>query len=314
MAASARGRGFVVRTFYRLNVTHGEDGGRAAEARRLRVEEQLSGRQIQERLGVSKIVLQEWLRGIPPPEWTRRPTAKDGLRAAAIELRLRNWSVNDIAVELGVARSTAWLWVKHLPLDRDSERAREKMAKAKQLTDGRWQAHRAARDARRASIQAVAAAEVGGLSDRELLLLGAAIYWCEGSKVKPWRPHDVTVTFINSDPVLVSMFIRFLESVGVSRGSPSYRVSIHESADATAATMWWRDRLDLPISRFLRPSLKRHNPRTNRRNTGDDYHGCLVVKVPKSRELYWRIEGMMSAIGRLLDDEGRGGSSDVGLG
>ena len=71
-------------------------------------------------------MLQDWLRGIPPPEWTRRPNAKDDLRARAVELRGQGWSVNDIALELGVARSTAWQWVKHLPLDLDSDRARRK--------------------------------------------------------------------------------------------------------------------------------------------------------------------------------------------
>jgi transcriptional regulator with XRE-family HTH domain len=55
-----------------------------AEARRLRSEEGLSGRQIQQRLGVSKTLLQEWLRGVPPPAWTARPTAKDDRRARAL--------------------------------------------------------------------------------------------------------------------------------------------------------------------------------------------------------------------------------------
>lgn len=43
--------------------------------------------------------------------------------------------------------------------------------------------------------------------------------------------------------------------------------------------------------------MKRHLPRTTRHNTGADYHGCLVIRVPKSRELYWRIEGILSGIG-----------------
>lgn len=75
---------------------------------------------------VGSATLADWLRGIEPPEWTRRPNAKDDLRAEAIELRKQGWSVNDLAVRLGVAKSTAHLWVKHIPLDPNSERAREK--------------------------------------------------------------------------------------------------------------------------------------------------------------------------------------------
>jgi hypothetical protein len=91
----------------------------AAEARRLRSEEELSARQIRERLGIGKELLQELLRGVPPPEWTRRPNAKDELRARALELRGQGRSVNAIADELGVSKSTAYLWVRHLPFDKD---------------------------------------------------------------------------------------------------------------------------------------------------------------------------------------------------
>jgi len=71
------------------------------EARRLRVEEQLTIAQIKDRLGVSRATLEGWLRGIPAPEWTKRPTAKDDLRARAVELRLAGHWVPSIARELG---------------------------------------------------------------------------------------------------------------------------------------------------------------------------------------------------------------------
>jgi transposase-like protein len=70
------------------------------------------------------------LRGIAPPEWTRRPNAKDELRRQALELRAEGWSVNDLAGKLGVAKSTAYAWLKHLPLDPNSERASRKQAHA----------------------------------------------------------------------------------------------------------------------------------------------------------------------------------------
>jgi len=42
--------------------------------------------------------------------------------------------------------------------------------------------------------------------------------------------------------------------------------------------------------------LKRHNPTTVRLNQGDEYHGCLVVHVAKSRELYDTIVGLWQGI------------------
>ena len=56
------------------------------------------------------------------------------------------------------------------------------------------------------------------------------------------------------------------------------------------------------MERFGRTTVKRHKPVTVRRNTGVDYHGCLVINVPRSRELYWRIEGMIAELFRIADD------------
>lgn len=278
----------------------------AAEARRLRSEEQLSVRQIQQRLGATRQQLSRWLRGLPPPAWTARPNAKDDLRQRAVTLRGQGWSVTDIALELGVAKSTAWRWVRHLPLDGDSERAQRKRAHSKLMTDALWSARRTARDERRAGIIAGAVSSVGALTARELVLIGAVLYWCEGKKAKPWRPDDNYLVFTNSDPGLVELFIRFVERKGVPREALTYRVSIHESADVDRAAAWWAARLGLPGHRFQRPTLKRHVPRTVRHNTGADYHGCLVIRVPRSREVYWFIEGIMRGLAVSADDSQSG--------
>jgi transposase-like protein len=274
----------------------------ADEVRRLRIVEQLSVREIRARTGLGRNQVHDLLRGVPPPERTRRPNAKDDLRAAAVELRAEGRSVNDIARQLGVAKSTAYQWVRHLPLAEEGAGAERRRAHAALMNEARWSAHRKARDAARAAEQVRAAGLVGSLADRDLLLLGAAVYWCEGTKSKPWRRDD-RLQFVNSDPGLLALFLRFLEVCGVDRAVPSYRVSIHETADLDAALKWWARKLDLPVGRFQRANLNKHRPATLRRNVGDDYRGCLVITVPRSRELYWRIEGM---IAELFQTVGRG--------
>lgn len=182
-----------------------------------------------------------------------------------------------------------------IPID-EAERARRRRERAKEGPHRQWSAYRERRDCLRSDAHTEAASVVGELSDRDLLLLGAAIYWCEGGKSKPWR-LDERVIFVNSDPLLVGLFLRFLEAQGRDRDSVSYRVSIHESADHEAAVAWWVERLALPRERFQRTTLKRHVPKTKRRNTSTDYHGCLIIYVPKGRELYWQIEGVIRGCG-----------------
>ncbi|GLY03381.1 helix-turn-helix domain-containing protein [Actinoplanes sp. NBRC 101535] len=269
--------------------------GPRAEARRLRVDPGLSRAQLMKQFGVSNGTLTDWLRGIEPPEWTRRPNAKDDVRREAVTLREEGWSINDIAARLGVAKSTAFRWVGHVPLDPDAERAQEKRKLAEKRIAGRWDDYRADRDQRQAEIWGQAARDVGALSDRDVLLLGAVAYWCEGSKSKPWARYD-RLTFINSDADLLALHLRFLRLGGYRPDELAYRLQIHETADADAATDWWCRRLGVPRSRFRKPTIKKHVPETRRANVGDDYHGCLVIDAPKSREFYWRMEGVMRAV------------------
>src|SRR3981081_2573647 len=75
-----------------------------------------SRREIKEILGIaSNQTLSEALRGEPPPEWTRRPNAKDRLRARARELREQGLDYDEIAAELLVSKSSVSLWVRDMP-------------------------------------------------------------------------------------------------------------------------------------------------------------------------------------------------------
>jgi hypothetical protein len=220
-----------------------------------------------------------------------------GRQARAVALRGDGWSVNDIALELGVARSTAWRWVRHLPLDPDSDRARLKREHAKVMTDARWERSRSDRANRRLSIYQATAESVGLIATPELIRLGAIMYWCEGTKVKPWRPGTERLVFTNSDPGLIALYLRFLAALDVSSDRIQYRLAIHETADVGAAEAWWGEIVGVPHERFQRTTLKRHAAKTTgRHNVDDDYHGCLVVTVRRSRDLYWQVEGLVAGI------------------
>jgi hypothetical protein len=282
------------------------DDPRRSEARRLRMETRMSLARLREHFGVSRDVMADWLRGLPTPGWATRPRAKDDLRDEAIRMRAEGCTVPAIAARLKVSRSSAYLWTRHLPLDRTPEEAEERRRRhMKAMREARWRPLNQARDEERSALNESEAAWVGALSEREVMLLGAVAYWCEGQKSKPWQPNRCRVVFINSDPVLIQLFLRFVAQLGAEGASLRYRLSIHESADVEAAGHWWAAVAGVPRERFSRPTLKKHNPATVRYNVGAPYRGCLIVEVPKSRRLYWRIEGIVRGIaaagGRLGD-------------
>jgi hypothetical protein len=158
-----------------------------------------------------------------------------------------------------------------------------------------WARERKVRAAHRANERNAAAAEIGGLSNREVVIAGAIAYWCEGSKTKPYARGD-RVIFTNSDPRLILFFLRFLDAAGISRSDLRFCLQIHESADVAAAQRFWIEVTGSKDEQLLRPTLKRHNPKTTRKNVGDDYHGCLRIEVRRGTRLYGRIEGWATAV------------------
>jgi len=237
-----------------------------------------SRREIKELLAItSNWTLNEVLRGEPPQPWTWRPNAKDDLRAKARDLREQGLDYEQIVAELGVSKSSVSLWVRDLPRPPglSYEECRKRSAEGVRKY---WAVEGPIREAEREAISAAAATQIGQLNDREILIAGAIAYWCEGAKNKPYRRSD-RVTFMNSDPALIKFFLRFLEFAGIGREDLVYRVQIHETADVEAAQRFWLDVTQAHPAQFRRPTLKRHNPKTVRKNTGGDYHGCLRIDV-----------------------------------
>ncbi|MFI2791351.1 hypothetical protein, partial [Kitasatospora sp. NPDC018614] len=235
----------------------------------------LSRRQIRDRLHVdNNDILNRLLEGEPAPEWTKRPNAKDDLRDRARELRLQGWTYDQIQVELGCSKSSVSLWVRDLP----RPERRDPSEQAKLAARKRWEHELAVRDEKRQQTKAAATSEIGAMSDRELFLTGVALYWAEGAKDKSYARRE-NVQFINSDPSVIRIFRSWLDLLGVEPERRRYRVMIHETGDVEGAERYWAGLLKVDASLFMRTTLKKHNPKTTRKNVGEDYRGCLVISV-----------------------------------
>lgn len=262
-------------------------------------------------LGVSKSSLSLWLRDLPHPdpqrdrrpgapaaerpEWTGDvPTTTAGRRALARELRLAGGLLREIADLLAVSVGAVHGYVADLPVPArarhggDGDHVR-RMARA------RWDAVLAERERERQAVKADAAAAVGRLTRRDLQLAAVTAYWAEGAKDKPYARRE-QVTFINSDEGMIRLWVAWLDDIGFPQEHRRYALSIHETADAVAATRSWAAVLGVPVERFSRPTVKRHDPKTVRLNLGEAYRGCLVVRLVQCRELYQRIEGAWHGI------------------
>ncbi|MET9653148.1 hypothetical protein ABZZ44_23150 [Streptomyces sp. NPDC006460] len=221
----------------------------------------------------------------------RHPNAKDALRERARELRGEGRTYDEIQQELGCSKSSISLWVRDLPRPAPRHTPEEQRA----LMNEGLRRFREAREERRRTVRRTAHEEIGGLSDRELFLVGVALYWAEGQKSKSYARRE-RVIFVNSDPDVILVFQAWLRLLGVEPDRVKYRVMIHQTADIPGAERFWADAVGTEVGRLQRTTIKKHNPRTVRKNVGDGYRGCLVVVVANSADVYCRIEGWWSGI------------------
>jgi hypothetical protein len=228
----------------------------------------------------------------------RTPQELDQLRKEAVALRRQGRSRRQIKEMLGfISNSTLnkILRGEPLPAERAGPGYAESRRRAAEGVRRYWAAEGARREAARAAISAAAAAQLGELTDREILIAGAIAYWCEGAKSKPYR-IDEYVRFVNSDPALIRLFLKFLEKRGVSQEGLRFRVHIHEYGDVKAATSYWASVTAAAPGQFARPIIKHHAPRAPRPLDNSNYHGCLQISVARSSGLYREITGWADGI------------------
>jgi hypothetical protein len=80
---------------------------------------------------------------------------------------------------------------------------------------------------------------MGGLSDRELLMVGLALYWAEGAEDKPWRRAG-EVKLINSDPTVSAAVPALAEHEGapIDRPPRPHRRLVASRCGYSGAERW----------------------------------------------------------------------------
>ncbi len=207
-------------------------------------------------------------------------------KAKAISLRKQGLSYNEILREVSVAKSTLSVWLKNVGLAKaQKQRLTEKRRIAQQKAQ---QACRHIRVIRETAIIKAARLEVGKINKREFWLIGAALYWAEGTKQKPTHVSQ-KVSFNNSDPKMILIFDKWVkEFCDRDQNGIIYSIYIHTTGNVERAKNFWGELLNTPIEKVY---FKKGNPKTTRKNTQDNYYGLLRIEVRNSTDLNRKIKG-----------------------
>ena len=197
----------------------------------------------------------------------------------ARELRAEAWTLQEIADELGVSKSSASLWcrgVEFVPKPRNRGHSGHKphplhVKKLEEIERCRIEAEQI----------------IGELSERELLMFCLALYAGEGSKTPG------SVIFANSDPLLMAVFVSWLRDFfKVDESRLRMKIYLHSDLDLEAATRFWSEVSEIPIEQFRSPYRVAVGPT---RRTNRHVNGCATVSYSCTLT-HRRVMAMVEAI------------------
>lgn len=182
-------------------------------------------------------------------------------RTEALKMRLKGYSYSEINAALEIPKATLSGWLRDIVLS-DSARARLKQRTREGgvnalIKRNILQTVHAEKRAFKAQQQACA--EIGALSDRDLRIVGATLYWAEGYKRLKVRGGKErvghSISFVNSDAEMVRVFVRFSrEILGISEDHMKVSMRLYAHINEQEAMRHWIRVTGLPESSFRKTS------------------------------------------------------------
>ena len=148
-------------------------------------------------------------RGSIPRSATMHPKYQE-----VIKLRKEGKTYREIAKSAGVSKNSVSRWCKNLKLPLIAQRILKKKNKQNKeifIKYNRLKAERVRIE--NLKIEKRTAKEIQAFSKYELKLMGAVLYWAEGYKNKATTQSNKRIDFVNSDPYVIALFLRFLREI-----------------------------------------------------------------------------------------------------
>lgn len=215
------------------------------------------------------------------------------LRDKARQLRSAGSSLNEITERLKIPKSTARYWCRDIVL---SKRQLKNLFQ-KQIIGGALSAEtlRKKRLSKIGKLKQEGMADIGKLSNKELFLVGIALYWAEG-----YNKGDGEFGFTNSNPRIINLIIRWLNNCcNISKDRIHLRIAInylHKNRIANILKFWSRA-TDIPKFQFSKPTFIKVKNKKIYLNP-ENYFGTLRIKVRNSTDFRRKIMGWIEGIAK----------------
>lgn len=205
-------------------------------------------------------------------------------------LRKQGLSYNEILQKVSAAKSSISLWCRGIELTPGQKNRLIKKVEKNRRRFGRLGPGSKSIALKRRKeiykIKKTAKKEIRPLTPYESKIVGAMLYWAEGSK-----GGGVEIT--NSDPKLIKFIIRWLKEIcGVTSKRLSARLNIHANQNDKKIKKYWSKITNIPLSQFGKSYIK---PEGTGHRKNILYNGVIRVKFG-NEDLRHRIMAWIKAL------------------
>lgn len=167
-------------------------------------------------------------------------------------MRKEGKSIGNIAQKIGVSKSSVSLWVRDVVLTEKQRKTLNSNGFSVDAIEKRRISRIENTKKHHNKIFNLAKKDVNNLSQRDLWLIGTALYWGEGGKTV-----KSLVRLSNSDPIVIQIMMRFFKEV-CSVPSAKFRGHVHTFShlNTQIAEKYWSRISGIPQKRFFKTYAK----------------------------------------------------------
>jgi transcriptional regulator with XRE-family HTH domain len=206
----------------------------------------------------------------------------------AVALRKKGYSFREISVRLGIAQSTASVWLRGITLSQEANRrihAISDNGRRKGLASNTKR-----RDSERKRIQEEVDEYLAKIVEVDPKVACALLYWGEGTKYL----QNHSISFMNADPVMIQYFLRvFREGFKLDETKLRALVHLHEYHNVEKQQKFWSETTGIQIKQFNRSYIK---PNTGKRKK-ENYPGCISIRYSDSK-IYKEVMYIIEKLGK----------------
>ncbi|MBM3257871.1 MAG: hypothetical protein FJZ05_01470 [Candidatus Nealsonbacteria bacterium] len=207
------------------------------------------------------------------------------LKLRAKKLRQKGLSYGEIRKELNIAKSTLSLWLKTIPL---TPKQKKRLYTKNILILSRGpQSQKERRIREITEIVSSAEKEISlPLCPETFRLIGAFLYWAEGSKTSRF---EIT----NSDPNLILFVVRWFKKIFlVPAKNLKANLNIYPQQNEIEIKNFWSQLTGIPLENFGKSFVK---PLSKGYKKNNLYYGTIKIRVPKGTDMRHRVFGWIKA-------------------